>query len=88
MNMTEAEKPPFFLAMCRCFGGYWYEIVRKLLCFNFKSLSLQKTLELFRVYLLSSFYMRQGSLGRGPCYFCYSVNFETKRSAMSFFFVT
>ena len=36
---------------------------------SFNSLTLQKTLEIFRVYLLSSFYIRRGSLGRGPRYF-------------------
>ena len=35
-----------------------------------KSLPLQRTSEFFRVYLLSSFYIWHGPLGRGPCYFC------------------
>ena len=46
---------------------YAFKIFTKNLHIDFKSLSLHQTLELFRVYLLSSFYIRQGSLGRGPC---------------------
>ena len=54
--MTEALGSPF-------------KFVSIFLEFDFKLLPLSETLELFRVYLLSSFYMRQGSLGREPCYF-------------------
>ena len=49
-------------------GQFSVEFLAKSLKFDFNSLLLQQTSEIyFRVYLLSSFYIRQGSLGRGPC---------------------
>ena len=49
-------------------GQFSFEFYSKCLEFDFNSLLLHQTSEIyFRVYLLSSFYIRQGSLGRGPC---------------------